>query len=261
MGKVILTCFAGRRRYLEILYKYIDRLKLDEVHIWDYTRDPEDTVWLRANTKYQIMTPQDKSTWKDYYMYYTTDKYQPDDIIIKCDDDIVFIDVDQFDTFIENRRKDTKSLLAFAGIINNRVCGLNQAEQQIIPFSEQNINLVYFSVQMCKILHDYFVHNCDTVCAKAKMNGGPTLIVPSRKTNMININFIAILGKDLWAYQECWDKDEDKLSLEIPLERRLCNYIDTSFTVSHMAFTGQRTSGYDETSDLANYKILAKNCD
>jgi hypothetical protein len=78
---------------------------------------------------------------------------------------------------------------------------------------------------------------------------------------MININFIAILGKDLWAYQECWDKDEDKLSLEIPLERRLCNYIDTSFTVSHMAFTGQRTSGYDETADLANYKILAKNCD
>lgn len=259
MGKVILTCFAGRRRYLEILYKYIDRLKLDEVHIWDYTRDESDTVWLEANTKYQIMTPQDKSTWKDYYMYYTADKYQPDDIIIKCDDDIVFIDTDQFDTFIENRRKDTKCLLAFAGIINNRTCGMIQTEQQIIPFSEQNMNLVYYSVQMCKMLHDYFIHNFDTVCAKAKMNGEPTLIVPSRKTNLTNINFIAILGKDLWAYQECWEKDEEKLSLEIPLERRLCNYIDTSFTVSHMAFTGQRNSGYDETVDLANYKTLAKN--
>lgn len=257
MGRVILTCFAGRRRYLEILYTYIDRLKLDEVHIWDYTRDPQDSEWLRNNTKYTIMSPQDKSTWKEYYMHYTSDKFDPEDVIIKCDDDIVFIDTDQFDTFIENRRRDKKSLLAFAGIINNRVCGLNQAEQAIIPFSESNVNLVYFSKQMCKMLHDYFVHNYETVCAKAKMHGQPTLIVPNRMSNMININFIAILAKDLWAFQECWDNDELKLSLEIPQERKMCNYIDTSFTVSHMAFTSQRDAGYDETEDLGNYRIIS----
>lgn len=258
MGKVILTCFAGRKRYLEILFRYIDRLKVDEVHIWDYTRDQADAKWLKDNCRYRMFWPEDKSTWKDYYTYYTADKYAQDDVIIKCDDDIVFIDTDQFETFVANRRAHPECLVGYAGIINNRVCGLNQAEQKIIPFSEENVNLVYYSNDMCSQLHDYFAHNSVQVCKKAREVGGPTLITPNRLGNMININFIAVLGKDLWAFQECWDVDEDKLSMTIPFKRRLCNYIDTSFTVSHMAFTQQRKAGFDEAPHLARYKTLAE---
>jgi hypothetical protein len=258
MGKVILTCFAGRRRYLEILFQYIDRLKVDEVHIWDYTREQADAKWLKDNCQYRMFWPSDKSTWKDYYTYYTADKYAPDDIIIKCDDDIVFIDTDQFDTFIANRRAHPECLVGFAGTINNRICSLALAEQNIIPFSEQNVNLVFFSVDMCSQLHDYFVHNSTQVCEKARRLGGPTMIIPNRLKNMTNINFIAVLAKDLWAFQECWEKDEMQLSVIIPEQKRLCNYVDTSFTVSHMAFTQQRMSGFDETPHLARYKALAE---
>ncbi|NBS67849.1 hypothetical protein EBT31_02905 [bacterium] len=258
MGKVILTCFAGRKRYLEVLFQYIPKLKVDEVHIWDYTRESSDSTWLNSHCPYEIIRPLDKSTWKEYYMYYTSEKYAPDDIIIKCDDDIVFIDTDQFDTFIENRRANPECLVAFAGIVNNRVCGLLHSEQKILPFSEQDINLVYFSTEMCKMLHDYFVHNSEGVCARARKNGGVTHLTPDRLSNMCNINFIAVLGKDLWAFQECWEQDEDKLSLTIPMEKRKLNYVDTSFTVSHMAFTQQRAAGFDEIPFLNIYKNLVK---
>ena len=100
MSKVIFTCIAGRRRYLEILKVYIDQLLkrglIDECHMWDYTRDPEDAIWLEANFD-TIKKPNEKYNWHDYYDWYTTERYpDPDTVIVKCDDDIVYIDVDQF---------------------------------------------------------------------------------------------------------------------------------------------------------------------
>lgn len=50
--RVIVTCFAGRRENLEILMPLLDRLQqaghVDEVHLWDFTRQQEDARWLRA---------------------------------------------------------------------------------------------------------------------------------------------------------------------------------------------------------------------
>lgn len=40
------TCFAGRKRNMDLLLVYTDRLYsmglLDEMHIWDFSRDPKD---------------------------------------------------------------------------------------------------------------------------------------------------------------------------------------------------------------------------
>jgi hypothetical protein len=48
--KVILTCFAGRRRNMEILLAYTDELHsrglLEEVHIWNFSRNKRDSDWL-----------------------------------------------------------------------------------------------------------------------------------------------------------------------------------------------------------------------
>ena len=49
--KVIMTCFAGRRRNMDILMRYVDALSrqgsVDEFHIWNFTRNIEDEKWLR----------------------------------------------------------------------------------------------------------------------------------------------------------------------------------------------------------------------
>ena len=50
--KNILTIFAGRKQNLEILIKYLKKaleLKiLDEIHFWNYTRNPKDEEYLKT---------------------------------------------------------------------------------------------------------------------------------------------------------------------------------------------------------------------
>lgn len=55
---IIITIFAGRQKYMEILKKYLDQLLLkniiDEVHIWNYTKNNTDREYVKslANDKY-----------------------------------------------------------------------------------------------------------------------------------------------------------------------------------------------------------------
>ena len=271
MVRVIFTCFAGRRRYLEILKVYIDQLierrLIDECHMWDYTRDPEDAKWLEANFE-TIMKPNEKYNWHEYYDWYTTERY-PDAVIVKCDDDIVYIDVDQFKAFIDTRLSDTKSLIAYAGIINNKHANLRQAEHKILDM-EPDVNLMY-SAEACAAIHDYFLTNHTDVISRARKNGTQSFTIPAMmivfeniggikkvKADVVNINFIAILSKDLWAFKQARTNDEGSLSTRIPYENKLSNYIDTSFTVAHMAFTAQREKGFDETPFLEKYKNLSR---
>lgn len=268
MSGVVLTCFAGRQRYLEILKPYIDKLLsrglIDECHMWDYTRNDSDSEWLKNNFT-SIFHPSDKTTWSDYYNYYTSERYpDPATVVIKCDDDIVYIDVDQFQTFIDNRRSDTRSLIAYAGIINNRHIGHRQYEHGILPFLDE-ANIMY-DVRCCEHMHDYFTTNYTDVISKARLHGAPSHFIPSKSiqyvdgapnVEVLNINFIAVLAKDLWAFQDAVSDDEAMLAIRIPHKHKKCNYIDTSFTVVHMAFTSQRANGFDETPFMERYKVIS----
>ena len=122
-ASVIFTCFAGRERYLKLLVPYVNTLLsrglIDEVHFWDYTRDPSDADYIRT-LPFSIFVPKSKENWGDYYRYYTPAKYpNPDAVIIKCDDDIVYIDVDHFADFIAARRAHPEALIFSASVINN----------------------------------------------------------------------------------------------------------------------------------------------
>ena len=60
-----------------------------------------------------------EKSWKNYYTYYTDAKYK-EDIILKCDDDIVFIDLSKLPEFIEFVKQHDYDLV-FAITINNGV--------------------------------------------------------------------------------------------------------------------------------------------
>ena len=137
--RVIFTIFAGRRYFLEILFQYLDVLisngQIHEVHLWNYTRLDSDDTWLRSLKKdrYIIYEPKNKdggkSLFQDYYKYYANvGKYNDDDILIKCDDDIVFIDIDKFGHFIN--QVDENSFY-FPNIVNNDVCAHIQTENKV----------------------------------------------------------------------------------------------------------------------------------
>lgn len=262
--QVIMTCFAGRRRYLEILVKYVDKLiakgLVDEFHMWDYTRDPEDSVWIRDNCqRFKVFQVQDKNTWKEYYMHYAHIKYpDPDTVLIKCDDDIMFIDIDQFQSYINKRRANPNNLLAFASIVNNKVpCLMQHSFGQWPEMQFSEIDSLHHSGEICARLHNYFIKNKDDFINISKKLAERKCVVQRDPAALVNINFFAILAKDLYLFEHCWEKDEYDLSQRLPVFINRLNYIDPGFVVCHMGFTKQRELGFDETEALKGYLELS----
>ena len=155
----IVTIFAGRKPNLEILLKYLkvalNICIINEVHLWNYAKDPDDEVFIEhvcnTNKYFYFMDTNDKTTWKDYYYHYCDDRYT-NDIIIKCDDDIVFIDLFKLPNFIDFIKRNDYDLV-FANTINNGVAAYYQQNKyNLIP--KELLDLEYPNGGMCGSLWD-----------------------------------------------------------------------------------------------------------
>jgi len=261
---VVFTCFAGRRRYMDVLIPYIQKLVdmklVNEVHIWDYTRNTDDEKYLKTagGAAFQLFSVTDKSTYREYYKYYTSEKYpDPQTVIIKCDDDIVFIDTSRFEEFIKARRLAEEPIFMSPSVINNPVCMSVQFQRGLLPgFTRGAIGM---TAQSARQIHKYFLK-------KYKLFLSDSIRVDKRFSELsstsqwrFNINFIAVLGKDLdTLYGDdaiCMD-DEHYLGFLAPMLYGRSIMIDLNFVVAHMAYTLQREEGYDETAHLKEYSAL-----
>lgn len=151
--KVIFTIFAGRQRYLRTLFNYLNVLiKQDiitEVHLWDFTREHIDfeymKEYIKTNPKYRILNTYRRpmpGPWNDYYTFYNSMDYDPNDIIIKCDDDVLYIDLDNFCGFLNSVKPNG---LYYPNIVNNDVCAYIQRSYNIHDLIKDD-----------EILHDYY---------------------------------------------------------------------------------------------------------
>lgn len=133
-------------RYLSILFKYLDYLiekeKVFEVHLWDYCRNDADKRYINSvanlKAKYKIFTPTDAFYVDSYKRIESSDIYTDDDILIKADDDIVYIDVKKFDYYIGRIRDNG---LYYPNIVNNDVMALVQHQYKVHShiFSESEV--------------------------------------------------------------------------------------------------------------------------
>ena len=261
MANVIMSCFAGRKRYMEILCKYVDvlleRKLIDEFHIWNYTRNDEDELWIKNElSRFKIFNPEKKSEWSEYYSHYTRARYPAEDfVLIKCDDDIVFIDVEQFQSFIDERRRLKDALLLYPGIVNNTNPNIFQEKiLGLFPgfnFTTSNIR----NGRFCMKIHNYFLDNLSDFLSMSRM-GNHTIRI-HHETILTNINFFAINGRDLEIFELVGPEDEISLSSELPKTLNRYNYINIGFVVSHMAFYSQRDHNYNEAIILQKYRDSA----
>ena len=125
--KLIVLTFAGRKRYMEILFQYIlrNREHITEYHLYLATTNQEDVDYIHQFHKEN----------EDFVKVISLDSYEnfnkaevwnlsykncldEDTIYLKIDDDVVFIDDNLFSDFIEFRKKST-SPVVFPHIINN----------------------------------------------------------------------------------------------------------------------------------------------
>jgi hypothetical protein len=273
--QVIITCFAGRKENLEILLPYVDLLVarglVHEMHMWDFTRKNEDAHYLhtsfgnlhRTTRPYvKLFSPDKKRGWRDYYEHYTQQRY-PDHVIIKCDDDVVFLDVDAFQGFIERRLANPTALVAFASIVNNGVCAHIQQRAGLIPMHfgelpyDTECGKLWGDGVLAQTLHEYFIQNKTEWLQKAHAMQGQLYRHPIG--DRISINFFAILSKDLHTYKHLlYDNDDElNISVYIPILYQREVYVDMGFTVSHLSFYQQRDTGLDEPYLQRKYAQLA----
>mmetsp|Transcript_61373 Transcript_61373/g.176642 ORF Transcript_61373/g.176642 Transcript_61373/m.176642 type:complete len:394 (-) Transcript_61373:51-1232(-) len=148
---VVLVMFAGRRDRLSIGLSYVDELiascQVDEVHLWNYTRTPEDAYFLESlswRPVYRVWHPAWREEtdlyryykYREVYNFYRRDspnaaepRWRPqwegasgeNTVIVKLDDDIVFVDVENFPCFVKYVRTHKDRFLVSANVVNNPV--------------------------------------------------------------------------------------------------------------------------------------------
>jgi hypothetical protein len=251
---------------MKILSSYIvelvNRGLVDEFHIWDFSWEIQDEKYLeeisKSNQKFVLFKP-NKDTWGDYYSYYTTERYpDPNTVIIKCDDDIVFIDVNSFSKFIATRRQDKHTLLHSASVINGSVTSLVQNKMHILPefiLPESELLHILHSNTVPTVIHNYFLSSHEYILAKATALEDPLFPIDVNYPTQMSINFIAILAKDLDIFKTegIELRDEEVLSLKVPPALNRPNAVNTGFIVSHAAFLGQRRAGFDDAVFVERY--------
>jgi len=217
---VLYTIFAGRKETLQLQVPYIMELLekgiVDEVHLWDLTckQDVEQKGWygkksLDTGYLWEVMRKLDeriyiikpslgRCSWMSYYEYYSK-QIQNDDVLMKVDDDIVFVDTSRVLGFARTIRSHPEVYLWSANVINNGIsAGLHDLDG-LIPSNLASLNTeishplmegcLLFNQSAGMELHKDFVSDPQKYYIPPK--GKELRLIKGR----ISINFVAFLGK------------------------------------------------------------------
>jgi UDP-galactopyranose mutase len=276
MPKVIITIFAGRHEYVSILKKYLDQLLDSElvyqVHLWNYTRNDVDNDYIRSlaeNDEKYILFDRDfirkneKKVWDAYYGYYTKTPFSDETIIIKCDDDIVYIDVNNFSRYISEIKGDH---LYYPNIVNNDVCAHIQSINKVHNFlpnvdrrrqalgNAQPLTGWFTDKQAAVKSHEHFLTNHEQYAIEI-----PLIKYGSR----ISINFFGAKIRTIQKYYKMQLRqnrmdDEGFLSGLACKLTGVSNVIVPFFVVVHFSFGPQLTHELKEIY-IPRYNKMATN--
>ena len=198
-----------------------------------------------------------KKDWGNYYNYYKYIKFE-NYIIIKCEDDILFIDLyklPKFIDFIKNNDYD----LVFANTINNGVSAYFQQNKYNL-ISKEIMNLEYPNGGLCgslwesgkkaEILHTYFIENYKKFLDYDYNNE----IIPIN--TRFSINFFGYKGKNWYKIKDCGRDDEYNLTVDYVKNRQFNNMLYSDFYVSHLSFYKQNETGINLNKLINNYNEL-----
>lgn len=200
-----------------------------------------------------------EKSWKNYYNYYNDKKFE-NDIIMKCDDDIVFIDLyklPKFIDFIKNNEYD----LVFANTINNSVSAyFQQNKYNLIPkelmdleypeMTPDKYDSLWESGEKAEILHNYFINNYNNFLNYEYNNE----IIPIY--TRFSINFFGYKGKNWHKIIDCYTDDEELLTRYYVKNKQFKNILYTDFYVAHLSFYKQNETGINLNTLIDSYNKL-----
>jgi len=208
------------------------------------------------NKGFYFMDTCEKS-WYNYYNYYNDKEYE-NDIIIKCDDDIVFIDIYKLPNFIEFIKNNEYDLV-FANIINNGVSAyFQQNKYNLIPKEVMDLEypneglcgLLWESGEKAEKLHNYFIENYE----KFLNYEYDSEIIPIN--TRFSINFFGYKGKNWFKIKDCYHDDEYNLTVDYVNNKEFKNILYSDFYVSHLSFYRQIETGINLEKLINSYNKL-----
>ncbi|MFI6172447.1 hypothetical protein ACIBCN_37105 [Nocardia sp. NPDC051052] len=209
-----------------------------------------------AATEYRYRTAGGQG-WAEFYRFYSVRaEYYADAVFLKCDDDVVYLQLEQLAEFIRFRRREPNYFLVSANVVNNGVCAYYQQQSGAIPRDLMELTLppdgfggtLWESGTLASRLHHHFLND------PRLFEEMPQAPIPWR--GRLSINFVSWLGADI-SYLSAVDDDELLLSVVIPGYLGRPNCIFPGFLASHLSFYPQ-VAQLDHHALLARYRILAK---
>ena len=265
---VYWTVLAGRRDRLQLQEKYWHILKhqglITEVHLWDFTyrnRNQKEAEhnkqWIYNKSKqysYIRVFSKPGFLWSTYYKHYAN--YQTNDsVILKVDDDIIWVNSSEFRCFVKFVHESKNVFLASANVVNNELIAFFQ--QSLGSFPKYLLNLPYpeggepgklsSNAAFGYKLHKYFISHKSDFFKK-------NIIQFSER---LNINFIAFRSENAkeinrYAY---FDRKFKGAIDEVGLTRYAIQYFK-KFEVAYMRFVVAHASFGRQY--VQNSKIVAK---
>jgi hypothetical protein len=202
--------------------------------------------------------PSDTMFYNRAYQYYNaTSAEYADDVILKCDDDIVHFDLDALAAFIALRRREQNFFLISANVVNNGVCAYFQQRQRAIPMELGEFELpnggfcgsLWSDGKKAEALHRLFLGDS----ARFRDSASRELIPWAER---ISVNFIALLGRDLACIPDVMSDDEHELCYGARKRAKKQNAIAMSFVAAHLSFWRQ-DAAMDIVGLLGRYDELA----
>lgn len=191
------------------------------------------------------------------YQYYAAcrDRHAQD-VFLKCDDDIVYVDLDRLEDFIAFRRADKEHFLVSANVVNNGVCAYFQQQLGAIPQAEMELELppgglcgsLWSSGAKAEALHGLFLRQPSRFIIEE-----PAALPWNER---VSINFVAFLGADLVHIPDIMADDEHDLCYGVRKRAQKTNCIYLPFVVSHLSFWRQ-DAAMNVAELVSRYEALA----
>jgi hypothetical protein len=229
---------------LLMFQKIVDNFEINKIYFKTGNGTVGDLSYNQTqNKEFYLMDTCEKS-WKNYYQYYNDTNFE-NDIILKCDDDIVFMDLNKLPKYIEFVKNNDFDLV-FANTINNGVSAYYQQNNfNLIP--KELMDLEYPHEGVCgslwengkkaEKLHKYFIENY-----KNFLNYDYNDEIIDINTRF-SINFFAFKGKNWDKIKNCYGNDEYNLTVDYVKNKNFKNILYTDFYVSHLSFYKQNETG------------------
>ena len=274
--KIIVVTPAGRKRYLEILKKYVLNCEfVDEWQLWQNTGNQEDIEYFQelkeahniitVETRDYDYTPQcsEAHVINADNIYRFFDKcVEKDHVYLRFDDDIVWMHPNAIKNILDFRIDNPQYFIVYGNIINNAVC--DYIHQKI---GALNINH-YIEIPLgydCLDRQGWnnpFLAEKKHRCLFAKIKANQTHKYYYNRWVLygyerVSINVISWMGEEFAKFDGIVDfREEPWLAIEKPRSIEMPNCICGTAIFSHFSFFPQRP--YLDTTDvLTTYAEIA----